>query len=399
MPVKLCVGDCVLVKTVFENDEEEEEQIVSLPSKQGIGLIKYIGFIHGQKYPMKQYVGIELLEPIAKGHDGTINGYQYFSCPKSYGIHIMITDIIRKLSISEIMIKLKDVITFFKSKVSQYAKALNERDQYIEKLKSTQKHLKLLLKQTTNLNNTLIKTQKQQQKRNSNLAAPKLRNTPTSNESNSSINTSITNQYSPHHGYSQTMNTNVYEMVNIHGKISKDLSPSPSLSFKLTKDSLNTTLKNNELYNEPFMDKILRKTDSNNTSRKQSFIHPNLLSPITPMTPATPTNNPQLITATSIDTMILNHNWKSHDSIRSNATSIATTTPNFATPVGKDNNSNSYASTNTTSTSGATMTTSSSNATTYTNNTTNSNRTMLPIIADVNEPDNNNGNHNRKVFV
>eukprot|EP01084_Bolivina_argentea_P159978 278627_1 len=139
MPIRLGIGDCVLVRTSLSEDNDNEikndTSSCSNTMKQGIGLIKYIGYIHGQKYAMKQYVGIELIEPINNGHDGNINGFQYFTARNGCGIHVSLTSIICKLSSSEILLKLKDVLTFFKTKLSQYMKALHGRDEYIEKLK------------------------------------------------------------------------------------------------------------------------------------------------------------------------------------------------------------------------------------------------------------------------
>eukprot|EP01084_Bolivina_argentea_P098157 176431_1 len=130
MSVRLGLGDCVLVRT----DEFKQNETNSM-----MGLIKYIGYIHGQQYASRQYIGVELLEPIPNGHDGIINGYQYFTAPKGHGIHLQITNIIKKLNVDEILMKLKDILSFFKTKLSQYITALCERDEYIEKLKQKKK--------------------------------------------------------------------------------------------------------------------------------------------------------------------------------------------------------------------------------------------------------------------
>ena len=45
---------------------------------KGIGFVRYIGLI--ERYGMKQYVGIELIEPIDNGNNGTIDGIQYYQC-------------------------------------------------------------------------------------------------------------------------------------------------------------------------------------------------------------------------------------------------------------------------------------------------------------------------------
>ncbi len=57
---------------------------------------------------MKQYVDIELIEPISGGHNGCIDGIQYFQCKDSYSIHILIPNVIKILESYEIMIKLQE---------------------------------------------------------------------------------------------------------------------------------------------------------------------------------------------------------------------------------------------------------------------------------------------------
>merc|ERR1719242_2590469 len=91
---------------------------------------------------MKQYIGVELLEPIRDGHDGTIGGYQYFTAPLGYGLHVELTSVIRKLSAAEIFLSLKEVLSFFKSKMSEHLQAVHDRDDYIDHLKSKIERLK-----------------------------------------------------------------------------------------------------------------------------------------------------------------------------------------------------------------------------------------------------------------
>ncbi len=75
---------------------------------------------------MKQYVDIELIEPISGGHNGCIDGIQYFQCKDSYSIHILIPNVIKILESYEIMIKLQEVIEML-NQLSQYIGALNQR--------------------------------------------------------------------------------------------------------------------------------------------------------------------------------------------------------------------------------------------------------------------------------
>merc|ERR1719295_1766148 len=91
---------------------------------------------------MKQYVGVELLEPVRDGHDGTIGGYQYFTAPSGYGLHVELTSVIRKLSAAEILLSLKEVLSFFKTKMSEHLQAVHDRDDYIDHLKSKIERLK-----------------------------------------------------------------------------------------------------------------------------------------------------------------------------------------------------------------------------------------------------------------
>ena len=114
--------------------------------RESIGLIKYIGSIRSPSCDiLKEYCGIELIEPTESGHDGSIDGYQYFTCKKSCGIHIVVTNVVRKIEAQEIMGKLQEVIEMFKSKLSQYVECLNDRDRIIKDQQATIKKYKGLL--------------------------------------------------------------------------------------------------------------------------------------------------------------------------------------------------------------------------------------------------------------
>eukprot|EP01083_Nonionella_stella_P020425 56633_1 len=134
MPVRLSLGDVVLLYPSSYGD------------KQSMGLIKYIGSIRSSSCDItKQYVGIELTEPVENGHDGHIEGYQYFQCKKYYGIHAPITNVIKICKPSEIMFQLQDVISIFKTNLGKYIRALNERDTYLNDLCLKQKKLETLI--------------------------------------------------------------------------------------------------------------------------------------------------------------------------------------------------------------------------------------------------------------
>ena len=125
MPVQLFLGDAVLVYTKRDKNKNNNEQ--------GIGLIRYIGYIEG--CGMTEQIGIELIEPIKSGHNGMINNYQYFKCAKGHGVNVKLVHIIKKLTPEEIITKLRDVIGMFKVKLDEYVRAVKERDEYIEELK------------------------------------------------------------------------------------------------------------------------------------------------------------------------------------------------------------------------------------------------------------------------
>ena len=77
------------------------------PSKQRIGIIKYIKLkdsIHGNGLNNHiDWIGLELIEPLPFiGHNGTIDGHYYFDCDPEYGIHIPITNVIKKLKASDV---------------------------------------------------------------------------------------------------------------------------------------------------------------------------------------------------------------------------------------------------------------------------------------------------------
>eukprot|EP01083_Nonionella_stella_P143072 443842_1 len=84
MAVSLSVGDVVYIK----------------PS-QTIGLVKYIGPMVDTDV-MSDYVGIELLESVPTGHNGTIDGFTYFTTRTGYGFHTKIANVLKKVFASEL---------------------------------------------------------------------------------------------------------------------------------------------------------------------------------------------------------------------------------------------------------------------------------------------------------
>ena len=90
--------------------------------RKGIALIKYIGLMMDK---LTQYVGLELVEAIPNGHNGTINGCLYFDAKKGHGFHCKVTSIIRKLNTSELIDQLPEALSL-----------LNVKEKYIQKLES-----------------------------------------------------------------------------------------------------------------------------------------------------------------------------------------------------------------------------------------------------------------------
>ena len=111
MSVRLSVGDAVLVKLGDDS--------------QGIGCIKYIGGIHGCDMTT-EYVGIELVEAINRGHNGTIDGYTYFSSPKGYGFHTKITNVVRKVLPSELVTQIREMLSSFTREMAEKKKLINK---------------------------------------------------------------------------------------------------------------------------------------------------------------------------------------------------------------------------------------------------------------------------------
>eukprot|EP01084_Bolivina_argentea_P271354 461698_1 len=107
MSIRLNIGDAVLVQ-MAKNDTV-------------IGLIKYMGPMIDDM--MSEYVGIEFMEPIEYGHNGTVNGFTYFIAQNGYGFHCKLINIIRKLNASELITKLRDLYILLKLK-TQYIKRL-----------------------------------------------------------------------------------------------------------------------------------------------------------------------------------------------------------------------------------------------------------------------------------
>merc|ERR1719361_1299355 len=127
----LSIGDAVLVTI-----KDQQNRIAS---------VRYIGVTDTNE----KYIGLNLIEEITNGHDGTVNGVHRFSATPGHGIVVGLNDIIQKLSSSQLTQKLEQIITLCSNKFSEYLKAVTERDEFIESLKETIYSLKKELKAAT----------------------------------------------------------------------------------------------------------------------------------------------------------------------------------------------------------------------------------------------------------
>eukprot|EP01084_Bolivina_argentea_P015110 28261_1 len=146
MSIRVGVGDAVLVQV---NDKSHSQRI---------GLVEYIGYLSGQK--KRKYVGINLVDKIENGHDGSIHGVQRFKCRSGHGIYVGIKDVIKKLGASELTIHMQQIVTVtmnMQQRLDEYVKALEQRDEYIETLKDTARRLRKQLNAISNRNLHTIK--------------------------------------------------------------------------------------------------------------------------------------------------------------------------------------------------------------------------------------------------
>merc|ERR1712228_866119 len=263
MPVRLCVGDPILI------------YIDKKSKTQAMGLIKYIGFIEG--YDMTEFVGIELLEQHSKGHDGIINGFQYFTAKKNHGMHVRISNIIRKLDGSEIMLKLQEVIAMFKKKLDQYIYAVDQRNACIEQQKQSHRdaihHAKALLQRANDKINSL-KTE--------------------NNELRANINTDniLINHRSDHSSHSVSKHTD--EDVEDE-KQKENKSKQQTKQRRLSKQMKLQTIDDSYALSTPIADVplLIGQLVQSMDDRRQSFntTQSERTAPITPMTPVTPSTD------------------------------------------------------------------------------------------------------------
>lgn len=126
----LSVNDAVLVNLKSANGADNHR----------IATIKYIGT------GLEDYIGIELVEPINNGHNGTINGKQYFQCTNGHGYHTSTSNVIRQIQPYELTQKLQEIISLWKTHIGEYSNVLQQKEDLIEELSNTNRHLQGLLK-------------------------------------------------------------------------------------------------------------------------------------------------------------------------------------------------------------------------------------------------------------
>ena len=108
---------------------------------QRIGLIKRVG-INWSASNKTKYIGIELVEQICGGHNGKVNGTHHFDAKQGHGVIVQIKDIIQKLTISQLIMRMQQIIS--------------ERDTCIEQLRKENHRM-------NNVNQTSLVTAFEQQ--------------------------------------------------------------------------------------------------------------------------------------------------------------------------------------------------------------------------------------------
>eukprot|EP01084_Bolivina_argentea_P056124 102754_1 len=120
---------------------------------KAMGFIRYIGLI--EQCGMKQHVGIELIQPIENGHNGTIHGVQYFDTEQGFGIHIPIRNVIKSLTASEALLALKSTLHIFRQTTSEYMDTIQHQEDQIKSLRDTEIQLKSIISSATSSTSTL----------------------------------------------------------------------------------------------------------------------------------------------------------------------------------------------------------------------------------------------------
>mmetsp|Transcript_38533 Transcript_38533/g.61570 ORF Transcript_38533/g.61570 Transcript_38533/m.61570 type:complete len:370 (-) Transcript_38533:156-1265(-) len=103
---------------------------------KGIGFVRFIGFT--ETGGMQQHIGIELIEAIANGHNGIVHHTQFFHAEPGHGILVPITNVIKVLTATEILYKLKAALHIFKQQIVFCCDTIQQQQRQIARLKETQ---------------------------------------------------------------------------------------------------------------------------------------------------------------------------------------------------------------------------------------------------------------------
>lgn len=105
-----------------------------------IGKVSYIGYIDSN-----DYIGINLIQSIQNGGDGSIGRIKYFHAPKGHGIFIRPSNILRKVSAAELMFIMQQNSILFERQRVEYNDAIGQRDERIHELEREQRRRQALL--------------------------------------------------------------------------------------------------------------------------------------------------------------------------------------------------------------------------------------------------------------
>jgi len=99
--------------------------------KQGLGIIRYIGVLHGAANPHEEVIGIELKESskvLPKGqNDGSFMGKRYFEAKQSQGLFITLEDINKFLTPEDLLKRLAELNTMRLQKRGEYERLRQRR--------------------------------------------------------------------------------------------------------------------------------------------------------------------------------------------------------------------------------------------------------------------------------
>ena len=95
------------------------------------------------------FVGVELVEGIKDGHNGTVNGIRYFQARPGHGILVRISNIIQKLNAAQLTYKMQEMIVLCAERFAEYIEAVQERNDLINEFRKEIYRLRELVKEST----------------------------------------------------------------------------------------------------------------------------------------------------------------------------------------------------------------------------------------------------------